>query len=375
MNAKVEVNRGARRKARLVARRDVLKIGVAGAAALFARPSVAEAPVQIEVLMTNRLMSPVLREIVEREANVKITDAPFRTVTDSVSRLLAPGGTSRFTLMHAQIEVARKPIMGEKSGEEKIAPLDLDKIPNSKHISDVFKSNYITRDGKTYAVPGTFGYDTVLFNSSEVPEKDPYTQSWGMLFEDKYAGRIAWFDSALHMFLCAGLFLGKKQPETMEGSELEEVSKFLISKKKNVRTMWTSFAQGASLIGSGEVVCAYGPLPMRANLEQKNFPVGSAWCKEGVLSLVSGGFIPKDAPHQDRAHAVINSMLGAEYTSQLTKTTGYLSCSKTALQSLTAEEAKKAGYGIIDGSVKAHQISQPAKFNEWVEAWSRVKSA
>lgn len=375
MKVKVSSKRNAAGEARSMGRRDVLRLGAAGAASLLARPAVAQEPVTIEVLMTNRLMSPVLREIVEREANVKIIDAPFRTVTDSISRLLAPGGTSRFTLMHAQVEVARKPIMGEKAGDEKIAPLDLSKIPNAESISDVFKANFITRDGKTYAVPGTFGYDTVLFNSSEVPENDAYTQSWGMLFEDKYAGRIAWFDSALHMFLSAGLYLGKKEPEMMEGAELDEVAKFLISKKKNVRTMWTSFAQGASLIGSGEVVCAYGPLPMRAQLEQRNFPVGSAWCKEGVLSLVSGGFIPKDAPHQDRAHAVINAMLGPEYTSRLTRTTGYLSCSKTALKGLTAEEAKKAGYGIIDGSIKAHQIRQPPKFNEWVEAWSRVKSA
>ena len=375
MKAKISTLGHGTRKGSSIARRDVLRLGAAGAAALVARPAAAQAPVEIEVLMTNRLMSPVLREVVENEAKVKITDAPFRTVTDSISRLLAPGGTSRFTLMHAQVEVARKPIMGEKAGDEKIAPLDLSKIPNAASISDIFKPNYITRDGKTYAVPGTFGYDTVLFNSSEVPEKDPYTQSWGMLFEEKYAGRIAWFDSALHMFLSAGLFLGKKEPATMAGAELDEVAKFLISKKKNVRTMWTSFAQGASLIGSGEVVCAYGPLPMRAQLEQRNFPVGSAWCKEGVLSLVSGGFIPKDAPHQDRAHAVINAMLGPEYTTRLTKTTGYLSCSKNALQGLTAEEANKAGYGILDGSVKAHMITQPAAFNAWVEAWSRVKSA
>ncbi len=375
MGTKSTSSRRARSKGNGCDRRDVLRLGMTAGAAFVVRPASAQAPTEIEVLMTNLLMSPGLREIVEGEANVKITDAPFRTVTDSISRLLAPGGTSRFTLMHAQVEVARKPILGEKAGDEKIAALDLSKIPNASLISDIFKDNYITRDGKTYAVPGTFGYDTVLFNSQEVPELDPYTQSWGMLFEDKYAGRIDWFDSALHMFLSAGLYLGRNDPETMRGPELDEVGKFLISKKKNVRTMWTSFAQGASLIGSGEVVCAYGPLPMRAQLEQRKFPVGGAWCKEGVLSLVSGGFIPKDAPHQDRAHAVINSMLGPAYTSRLTKMTGYLSCSKSAMQALTAEEAKKAGYGILDGSTKAHQIRQPANFNEWVEAWSRVKSA
>lgn len=359
-----------------VSRRDVVKLAVAaGILPPSGLSALGQGSTEVEVLMTNALMGAGLREVVEKEANVKIVDAPFRTVTDSISRLLAPGGTGRFSVMHLQVEVARYPLLGEKSGDEKVAALDLSKIPNAANISDTFKNNYIRRDGKTYSVPGTFGFDTVIYNASEVPDADPYTQSWGMLFEDKYAGRIAWFDSALHMFLCAGLYLGKADPEKMGGAELNEVADFLIKKKKNVRTFWTSFAQGASLIGNGEVVCAYGPVVMRASLEQRRFPVGSAWCKEGVLSLVSGGVVPKDVPHQDLAHAIINAMIGPEYAKRLTKTAGYLSCSKYGASLISAEDAKRAGYGILDGSVKHHGITQPTNFNAWVEAWSRVKSA
>jgi len=359
-----------------VTRRDVVGLALAsGLVPMTGLAAFGQDRAEVEVLMTNALMGPGLREVVEKEANVKITDAPFRTVTDSISRLLAPGGTTRFSVMHLQVEVARNPIMGEKSGDEKVAPLDLSKIPNAANIADTFKNNYIRRDGKTYAVPGTFGFDTVIYNAGEVPEADPYTQSWGMLFEDKYAGRIAWFDSALHMFLCAGLYLGKSEPEKMSGAELNEVADFLTKKKKNVRTFWTSFAQGASLIGNGEVVCAYGPVVMRASLEQRKFPVGSAWCKEGVLSLVSGGIIPKDVPHQDAAHAIINAMIGPEYAKRLTKAAGYLSCSKYGATLISPDDAKRAGYGILDGTVKHHGITQPSNFNAWVEAWSRVKSA
>lgn len=359
-----------------ISRRDIIQLAAAaGILPISGLSAFGQSSTEVEVLMTNALLGPGLREVVEKEANVKIVDAPFRTVTDSISRLLAPGGTRRFSLMHLQVEVARNPLLGEYQGDEKVAPLDLSKIPNAANISDTFKNNYIRRGDKTYSIPGTFGFDTVIYNASEVPEADPYTQSWGMLFEDKYAGRIAWFDSALHMFLCAGLYLGKSEPEKMSGAELTEVANFLIMKKKNIRTFWTSFAQGASLIGSGEVVCAYGPVVMRALLEQRKFPVGSAWCKEGVLSLVSGGIIPKDVEHQDLAHAIINAMIGPEYAKRLTKTAGYLSCSKYGATLISAEDAKRAGYGILDGSVKHHGITQPANFNAWVEAWSRVKSA
>jgi spermidine/putrescine transport system substrate-binding protein len=359
-----------------VSRRDVVKLALGSSIVpLIGFDAFGQTPPEVEVLMTNALMGPTLRPVVEKEANVKIVDAPFRTVTDSISRLLSPGGTTRFSVMHLQVEVARNPVLGAKAGDEKVAALDMSKIPNAANIADTFQDNFIRRDGKTYAVPGTFGFDTVLYNTSEAPESDPYTQSWGMLFEDKYAGRIAWFDSALHMFLCAGLYLGKTAPETMSGAELNEVADFLTKKKKNVRTFWTSFAQGASLIGNGEVVCAYGTVGMRVSLEQRKFPIGSAWCKEGVLSLVSGGIIPKDVPHQEEAHAIINAMIGPEYAKRLTKAAGYLSCSKYGASTLDSAEAKHLGYGILDGSVKHHGITQPSNFNAWVEAWSRVKSA
>jgi hypothetical protein len=84
---------------------------------------------------------------------------------------------------------------------------------------------------------------------------------------------------------------------------------------------------------------------MRASLEQRKFPLEARGCKEGVLSLVSGGFIPKDAPHQDFGHAVINAMVGPDYAKNLTKLTGYMSTSRFGPTGLSPEDAKKAGYG------------------------------
>ena len=72
---------------------------------------------------------------------------------------------------------------------------------------------------------------------------------------------------------------------------------------------------------------------------------------------------------------LINAILGARYSSQLTKAVGYISASKLAEAGLTTEERRTFGYGIFDGSVKHYLLKFPTNMNMWIEAWSRVKSA
>jgi spermidine/putrescine-binding protein len=329
----------------------------------------------VDVMAVNAVVEGKLREILERDAKIRIEAAPFQSSTDVVSRLLAPGGSSRYDFMQSHTVFSRGPILGEKAGAEKVAALDLKLIPNVSLVADVFRGDIIERDGKTYGLPTIWGYDSVLYNRDKIPENDPATQTWGLIFDDSRAGRIGWFDAPLHMLMAAGLFLGKTAPETMVGPELEEVGKFLIAKKKNVRTIWTSFAQGSNLLANGEIDCTYGPIPVRYELQQRGFNITNAWCKEGVLSFVQAAYIPKDAKRKEAAHAMINSMLGSAYASQLSPLTGYLSTSKAGAQELTEAERKRWGYGILDGSTKHYPLKLPSELAKWIEIWSRVKSA
>ncbi|MES2534505.1 MAG: extracellular solute-binding protein [Pseudomonadota bacterium] len=357
-----------------LSRRDVLKFGAAGVlTALGGGLAHAQSTPTLEILVANALVGAPLKDILEKEAKVKINDNPFQSSTDVVARLVAPGGTKRYNLLMSHSIFSRGPVLGAAAGQEKTAALDLKKIPNFSQVADAFKDDILQRDGKIYGVPIMWGYDTVIYNTKEVPAAD--AQSWGLLFEDKYAGRIGWFDTAHQMIMAAALYLGKTKPETMTTAELNEVGRFLISKKKNARVLWSSFAQGANLLASGEIVISFGTIPMRTGLQQKGFPIATAWCKEGVLSFVQPAYIPKDSNNQDAAHAVINAMLGKDYASQLAKASGYLSVSKLAATSLTAEERRTLGYGVLDGSTKNYPLAMPPNLQQWIEVWARVKSA
>ena len=329
---------------------------------------------EITALMVNAMLGAALKPIVEEEAKLHISEGAFMSGTDTVSRLTAPGG-ARYDLMNSSFAFSQPVVMGAKSGQERVQPIDPSLIPNMKHINAPSKAAIGERDGKIYMVPHSWGFDSILYNRAVVPDDDPYTQSWSLLFEDKYAGRIGWWDVAHQMLMAAGLYLGHAHPEQMDREQLGEVTKFLISKKKNVRTFYSTFAQGSNLLGSREIDVCYGIAPMRNELQKRGFNITGAWPKEGVLSLISASYIPKDCKNVAGVHAAINAMLGERYSRAIAEGCGYLPASDFGLVDVTPEQHKRLGFGLLDGSVKHYPLAFPTNMNMWIEAWSRVKSS
>lgn len=357
-----------------LSRRSLLA-GAGGVALAATMPYASVAAEPVGFMGVNALVSGPLREILQKQIGAEVKDGPFVSTTDNVTRLSTPGGAGLFDVMVGTTSLSKAGALGPSSGQERVIAFDLSKMPNIANLEDFLKKDVVTRDGKTYMVPVFLGYDTVIFNRKAVPEEDAYTQSWGAIFEDKYAGRIAWMDVAQQMIFAAGLYLGHKEPAKIKGKELEEVTKFLIAKKKNVRTFWTTFAQEVSLFASGEVVVAYGPVPVRTELVAKGFDIGSAWVKEGVLSFSQSAYIPKASKNPEGAQALINAMLGKEYASRLTGHNGYLATTKAGSEGLSEADRAKLGYAIFDGKIKAVELSFPEDISNWVTAFNRVKSS
>ena len=50
-------------------------------------------------------------------------------------------------------------------------------------------------NGKQYGIPEDWGFDAILYRTDKVT---PKAKSWGLLFDDRYKGKIAWFDDLEH---------------------------------------------------------------------------------------------------------------------------------------------------------------------------------
>jgi spermidine/putrescine transport system substrate-binding protein len=338
------------------------------------RPGAAQAR-PVVAIMPGVFLPDQVRPLIETKASVKVENAPYVSPTDTLAKLLAPGGTSRYDLMISITNFVRGPVMGEKAGDENVAAFDLSLIPNAAKIMELFKDDIVVRDGKTYMIPVVWGYDSVIYNADKIPPDDELTQSWGVLFDDKYAGKVAWRDDAHQTILAAALHLGIKDPVTMSAQELKEVTSFLIKKKKNVRTMWTTFGTGVSLLSSGEVWALYGWIPMRAALQKQGMNVTNNWPKDGLLVWSQSAFIPKDSPNAKATHAVVNAFLDTEVGRTLAETTNYPTTSSEIAAGFSPEDRKRIGLDIEERGVKVHPMRFPAAMDQWLEAWNTVRSA
>ena len=353
-------------------------LGGAAAASLVALglpASVKAQSVTIQALLNSLLMPEALRPMVLQATDTRVELAPYTSVTDVVAKLLAPGGTSRFDLMGTLTNVVRGPGLGERPGDEKMHALNMALIPNAGGILPAFRRDIIMREGRTYGLPMAWGYESVIYNTERVPTGDALTQSWKLIFDDKYKGRIAWRDDAHGMIMTAALALGHKDPAKLAGNDVREVGKFLIDRKKNIRTMWTKFGEAVGLMAAGEVWAMYGWVSMRAALRKQGHKVLNNWPRESLLTWSFCALVPKDAPRAEAAMRVINVMLSSDYGRKLIETTNYPSTSAAAAASFTKEEWTERGLDIGEHGIALYGFDLPPAMDQWVETWNTVRAA
>jgi spermidine/putrescine-binding protein len=63
-------------------------------------------------------------------------------------------------------------------------------IKNFKHLNP-FMVKAGQYQGKQYGIPADWGFDAILYRSDKV---QPKAKSWGLLFDDRYRNRTAWYD-------------------------------------------------------------------------------------------------------------------------------------------------------------------------------------
>src|SRR5213082_1583571 len=109
-----------------------------------------------------------------------------------------------------------------------VQPWDTSKLANFKHLNP-FMVKAGQYGGEQYGIPADWGFDAILYRTDKVK---PKAESWGLIFDDRYKGKIAWFDD-LGMITVAGLYLAIKDPWNQSSSELQKSQQLLIAKKKN----------------------------------------------------------------------------------------------------------------------------------------------
>jgi spermidine/putrescine transport system substrate-binding protein len=199
-----------------------------------------------------------------------------------------------------------------------VQPWDTSKLANFKNLNP-FMVKAGQYNGKQYGIPEDWGFDAILYRTDKVKPKD---KSWGLLFDERYKGKIAWFDD-LGMIVMTGLYLGFKDPWNQTDAELKQSQQLLISKKHLARVIWSSETNLWEAFGSGDLWIAYAWPNDWVQMKKKGLPVVYMHPKEKPIAWVGMLMLLNGSPRPDLAHAYVDAWSSAKSAKWLEDNYGY----------------------------------------------------
>jgi spermidine/putrescine transport system substrate-binding protein len=252
-----------------------------------------------------------------------------------------------------------------------VQPWDPSLIPNFKHLNP-FMVKAGQYQGKQYGIPDDWGFDAILYRTDKVK---PKARSWGLLFDERYKGKIAWFDD-LNMLTLTGLYLGLKDPWNQSDSELKRSQDFLASKKHLARLIWSSETNLWEAFGSGDVWIAYAWPNDWVQMKKKKLPVVYMHPKEKPIAWVGMFMLLKGTPRPHLAHAFVDAWSSAKSGKWLEDNYGYGHANTAARPSssalLQALQLANPRAVTLPNAYLDRDIPRRA---EYARAWEQVKAA
>jgi spermidine/putrescine transport system substrate-binding protein len=210
-----------------------------------------------------------------------------------------------------------------------VQPWDPSQISNFKHLNQ-FMVKAGQYNGKQYGIPDDWGLDAILYRRDKVK---PKARSWSLLYDERYKGKIAWFDDPVENLTIAGMLHGVKDPWNQTDAQLKRSQQFLISKKHLVRTIWSSETDLWQLFGSGDVWIALAWPNDWVQMKKKGLPVvymHPATGKQKPIAWVGMFMLLNGTPRPHLAHAYVNAWSSAKSGKWLEDNYGYGHANKLA---------------------------------------------
>jgi spermidine/putrescine-binding protein len=159
-------------------------------------------------------------------------------------------------------------------------------------------------DGQQYFIVEDWGFSTPLYRADKVePDGE---ESWNLLFDERYEGKISWYDS-LNMLAASGYLHGIENPWDMTDDELAAMRDFLISKKHLVSFMWGQSYDLFRAFKQDEVWIGYAWPDSWVYAKDAGLDVVYSDPKEGRISWYCGLGLFADSQNYHHAHEYAES--------------------------------------------------------------------
>ncbi len=216
-----------------------------------------------------------------------------------------------------------------------LTEIDLKNIPNLKNIDPKFR-NPAYDPGHRYSVPYLWGTTGMVVNRTFIKDDG---DSWSILWNPKYEGKIAMLNSPDEVMVAALKYLGYPL-NTRDPSKLEKARQKLLEQNPLItgyldaifiRDKTISNEIWAAQVYSGEGMFA----------ADKNEALEYIIPKEGASIWIDCLAIPRDAKHKYTAEVFINYILDPKVSAKIANYLWYANCN-IAARAYTQEEILKS---------------------------------
>ena len=308
-------------------------------------------------------IDPEVNKEFEKETGIKVVYSEFATNEEMYQRL-EPGNISYDVAMPSDYMIEK---MISKGMVEKI---DTTKLENYSKIDDRFKDLPYDPTNE-YSLPYMWGTVGIVYNTTMV---DEVVDSWDILWNPKYAGKIFMLDSEREGIMAALKKLGYSM-NTRDPKELEEAKQELIKQAPLVLSYVGDEGKGKMISGEAALMIAWAGDAIL--MMDENPDLAFALPKEGTNFFVDGIVIPKGAKNIENAHKYIDFLCRPDIAARNAEYIGYSTPISEARELLPEEiKTSEVAYPSEEETDKMEMFTDPSDVIKlYSSIWMEAKSS
>lgn len=226
-----------------------------------------------------------------------------------------------------------------------LQPVDTSRLTHWPDIWDKLKTIRGTVfDDQHWFVPFDWGNASVVYRTDLVGQKYQEDESWAILYDPEYKGRLSIFDGETACVGVGALVAGFDNPWTLSDEQLATVKDVMAKQRDLLRFYWDSKTVLVQAMAAGELVAAYAWNDAVVDLKRQGVPVKYMNPKEGIFTWVCGLTLSANPPGDPQAaYDVINAMTAPEAGEFLIKEYGLGHSNRKSFDRVPKERLEEIG--------------------------------
>ena len=260
-----------------------------------------------------------------------------------------------------------------------IAPFDTSRL---KHWKDYFEplrniDTTLTPTGENLFVPWDWGNSSILYRTDLV-ELEGGEESWGLLFDERYKGKLSTYNSPQAGVQVAAQVLGFTNLDTLSDEQLAEVRVLLLKQRELLRFYWDDQGEAGQAMAAGELVATYAWNDLYKTVKDQGLEVKYASPKEGARNWVCGLVLTAPehrAASDERVYDFLDAMMSPEAGAYVIDNLSYGHGNSKAFDLVSPERVAEVGLSDPEAFLARGILKPiPPEYDQkYVDLWEEVR--